>query len=107
MPAWVRIYIDTEAPSHNSIPLWRNSGSRWLSFLTVAEFAALLHQLGDNARPSGLMTGPHAETGVAVEVLVKKNQVAPMRIRLELLQVAESRSVALLVTKKNVCHPVR
>src|ERR1700756_5302495 len=53
------------------------------------------------------MTRAHAETGVAVEVLVKKNQVAPMRIHLELLQVAEYRSVALLVTKKDVCHPAR
>jgi len=85
----------------------RYSGSRWLSFLTFAEFAALLHQLGDNTRPSGLMTGAHAGTGVAVEVLVKENQVASMRVRLELLQVAEYRSVALLVTKKNVCHPAR
>src|SRR6202166_3836227 len=85
----------------------RRSGSRWLSFLAFAEFAALLHQLGDNARPSGLMTGAQARAGVAVEVLVKENQVSPIRVRLELLQVAEYRSVALFVTKKDACHPAR
>src|ERR1700675_3373770 len=53
------------------------------------------------------MTGAHSRTGVAVEVLVKENQVAPMRVRLELVQVAEHRSVALFVTKKDVGHPAR
>src|ERR1700688_2865750 len=53
------------------------------------------------------MTGAHPGTGVAVEALVKKKQVAPMRICLKLLQVAEYRSVALFVTKKDVCHPAR
>src|ERR1700756_5768973 len=53
------------------------------------------------------MTGAHAGTEVAVEVLVKQNQVAPMGVRLELLQVAEYRPVALFVTKKDACHPLR
>src|ERR1700757_1512162 len=53
------------------------------------------------------MTGAHSGTRVPVEVLVKQNQVAPMRVRLELVQVAEYRSVALFVTKKDVCHPAR
>src|ERR1700692_2462398 len=84
-----------------------NCASPWLSFLAFAEFAALLHQLGDNARPSGLMAGAQASAGVAMEVLVKENQVSPMRVRLELLQVAEYRSVALFVTKKDDCHSAR
>src|ERR1700739_2002182 len=53
------------------------------------------------------MTGAHSGTGVAVEILVKQNQVAPMGVRLELLQVAEYRPVALFVTKKDACHPLR
>jgi len=53
------------------------------------------------------MTGADAGTGVSVKVLVKKKQIAPMRIRLKPFQVAEYRSVALFVTKKDVCHPAR
>src|SRR5579862_2959776 len=53
------------------------------------------------------MTGAHSGTGVAMEVLVKQNQVAPMGVGLKLLQVAEYRSVAIFVTKKDVCHPAR
>src|ERR1700676_1301703 len=53
------------------------------------------------------MTGAHPKTGVAVEVLVKEKQVAPMRIRLKLFQVAKYWPATLFVTKKNVCHPAR
>src|SRR6266481_8519404 len=53
------------------------------------------------------MTGAHPGTGVAVEVLVKENQVAPMRVRLELFQVAEYGSMSLFITKKDICHPAR
>src|ERR1700692_4349849 len=53
------------------------------------------------------MAGAPPGTGVAVEVLVKEKQVAPMRVGLELFQVAEYRSVALFVAKKDVCHPAR
>src|ERR1700688_4287335 len=84
-----------------------NCGSRWLSFLAFAEFAALLHQLGDNARPSGLMAGAQASAGVAMEVLVKENQVSPMRVRLDLYKVAKNRAVPFSCTKKNACHAAR
>jgi hypothetical protein len=36
---------------------------------------------------------------------VKENKVAPMRVGLELFQVAEYRSVGILVAKKDVGHP--
>ena len=69
------------------------------SFLAFTELpAALLNQLGDQAGPSGLMTGAHSGTRVAVEILVKENQVAPMRVHLELFQVAEYRTAAIFVT---------
>src|SRR5579863_4759222 len=42
---------------------------------------------------------------VTVEVLVKENEVAPVRTGLEPLQVAEHRPAAVSGTKKNVGHP--
>jgi hypothetical protein len=53
------------------------------------------------------MTSAHARTRVAVEILVKENQVAPMRVRLELLYVAEYRPAAVFVTKKDAYHATR
>src|ERR1017187_9278790 len=53
------------------------------------------------------MAGAHSGTGIAVEVFVKQKQVAPMRVRLELVQVAKYRPEALFVTKKDVCHAPR
>jgi hypothetical protein len=53
------------------------------------------------------MTGARSGTGVAMEVLVKENQVAPMGVSLELFPVAEYRSVAFMVTKKDARHPAR
>src|ERR1700691_5842351 len=53
------------------------------------------------------MTRAHSGTGGAVKVLVKQNQVSPMRVCLELLQFAEDRATALFVTQKDVCHPAR
>src|SRR5580704_4216 len=53
------------------------------------------------------MTGAHSGTGIAVEVLVKENQVTPVRVSLELFQVGEYRPAALFVTKKDVCQPAR
>jgi hypothetical protein len=41
-------------PLRNSVCAY--GGNYELSFLAFAKFAALLQQLGDNARPSGLMT---------------------------------------------------
>jgi hypothetical protein len=43
VPAWVRIYVGTETPPHNSIPVGGYGGSHWLNLLAFAEFAALLH----------------------------------------------------------------
>ncbi len=45
--------------------------------------AARLKQLGDQARPAGLVRGAEATAGVAMKVLVKMNVVAKVRIVLK------------------------
>ena len=43
--------------------------------------ARLLQQLGDERGPAGLVAGAKAAAGVAVEVFVERDVVAPVRIR--------------------------
>ena len=57
--------------------------------ISVMSFAALLQQLGHERRPSGLMAGANARSRVAVEVLVERNQVMPVRIDLKELDASE------------------
>ena len=73
-------------------------------FLPFARLAALLHQLGDDARPPRLMAGAHSGAGVSVEIFVEQNQVAPVRIGLEFLKSAKDRSAAFVISKKDVRH---
>src|SRR3954447_24790169 len=88
--------------THDSI---RGNGSRRRGvFFSFARFTALLHQLGDNSSPPGLMTGSKAGTGISMEVFMKENQVAPVRIGLELFEIAEHRPSTFCVSKKNVGH---
>src|SRR5213079_2918705 len=69
---------------------------------TAAERVALQHiargdgpehlqQCGDEAGPSGLVAGAEAGAVVAVEVLVKEDEVPPVRIVLELPRVSVDR----------------
>src|SRR5215475_12020444 len=46
-------------------------------------FSTLLKQLGDEGGPAGLMACADRRTRVAVEVLVERNQIVPVRIGLE------------------------
>jgi hypothetical protein len=50
------------------------------------------------------MAGAYTGPGVAVEVLVKKDQVTPMWVRLEFFEVPEHRSAAALILEENVRH---
>src|SRR5439155_22687856 len=52
--------------------------NRRFGFLAVAGLSALLHQLGDHTGPSGLMAGSYSGTRVAVEILMKQDQVTPV-----------------------------
>jgi hypothetical protein len=62
-------------------------------------FAALLQQFGDETRPSRLMTGADAAPGLAVEVLVERHVVAPVRILLKARDITEYRTSAIVVAK--------
>ena len=48
-------------------------------------FALLLDELGDHARPAGLVARADARAGVAVKVFVERHIVAPVRIALEII----------------------
>src|SRR5436853_599740 len=61
----------------------------------------LLEQLGDEARPARLVTGADAGAVVAVEVLVEEDQVAPVRVSGEALDVAVDRAPAPLVAQED------
>src|SRR6476659_4406385 len=50
------------------------------------------------------MTGAEASAGVAMEVFMEHNQVAPMWIDLKLLQVAEHRPAAVGAAQKDASH---
>ena len=60
-------------------------------------FSTLLQQLGDERGPAGLVARADARAGVAVEVLVERNQVVPVGIGLEQLRRAEHRPATTLV----------
>src|SRR5208282_3493640 len=81
--------------------------SRRFSLLAFAGLSALLHQLRDYAGPSGLVACSNSGSRIAVEVLMKQNQVAPVRIGLELFEIAEHRPAAFFIAKKNVRHAAR
>src|SRR5271157_4889762 len=87
----------------NSVGSYR--GSR--RFSALAGLSALLHQLRDDAGPSGLVARSNSGSRIAVEVLMEQHQVTPMRISLELFEIAEHRPAAILIAKKNVRHPAR
>src|SRR5271169_4441015 len=89
----------------NSVGSYR--GSRRFSLIAFAGLSALLHQLRDHAGPSGLVARSNSGSRIAVEVLMKQNQVAPVRIGLELFEITEHRPAAIFIAKKNVRHPAR
>ena len=62
----------------------------------------------NETRPSCLMASTYSSAVVAMEVLVKENVIAPVWILLELLCIAEHRSLPFLVEEedagKTVCN---
>src|SRR5712691_6760904 len=53
------------------------------------------------------MAGPDSGPGITVEVFVKEHQIAPMWVRLKLLQFSEHRPAALLILKEYARHTAR
>src|SRR5919199_604223 len=70
-------------------------------------FSALLKKFRGERRPACLMARADAGAGVAVEVLVKWNEVVPVRIGLKQFDVSEHRAAALLVVEKRARETTR
>ena len=79
-------------------------GSRWFMLLAFARLAALLHELGDDTRPTRLMAGADSRTGISVEVFVEEHQVTPVRVGLELFEISEHWPAALVVLEEDARH---
>ena len=77
-----------------------SNGSAFL----LPRLAALLHQFGHHAGPSGLMAGADASARVSVEIFMKQNQIAPVRVGLELFLSSEDWPPARVVTQEYVGH---
>src|SRR5690348_341192 len=60
-----------------------------------------VHDASDNARPSGLMAGTKTGAVVTVEILVEQNQIAPVRIVVELARPAVDRSLPVLILEED------
>ena len=74
----------------------------WIALGSTTQLLAiLLNQLCHQGGPAGLMAGADARTIIAVEILVERNQVAPVRIALKLLGIAEDRPSPILVARKD------
>jgi hypothetical protein len=63
-----------------------------VAMASPSSLAALLQQLGHQARPARLMAGADAGAVVAVEVLVERDEAAPVRVALEDLRSAVDRA---------------
>jgi hypothetical protein len=75
------------------------------SALGFQRSAGLLQQLAHQGRPARLMAGPEALSGVAVEIFVEKNEIAPVGIAVKLwhgsVYAAVNWAVALFVPQEN------
>src|SRR5213596_3707724 len=69
--------------------------------------AALLEKLGDEAGPARLVARADAGAGVAVEVLVEEDQVAPVGVALELLRPAVDRAPTVPAPEEDPREPSR
>ena len=72
----------------------------------AAVLADLLQELGDERRPPGLVAGAHAGAVVAVEVFVEGQQVAPVRIALELVRAAEYGASPVGIAQEEARQPM-
>src|SRR6478609_2008426 len=86
-------------------PSMRVSERRFTSHLQQFAGLDVAKELDQGRRqpgPSGLVTGADAGAVVAVEVLVEEDQVAPVRVGLELFAATIDRSLAFLVAEKDL-----
>src|SRR5258708_11423205 len=73
----------------------------------LISLSTLLDKFCYQARPSGLMAGPDPRAGVAMNIFVKRNVIAPVRISLEFAGLSEHGAPAFPVTQKNLRQAAR
>ena len=79
--------------------LWFLATDYWL--LRPSSFPVLLNQFRHQSGPAGLMARAYARSIVAVEVFVKRNEVAPVGVGLKLFRAAKDRPPPLRVACKD------
>src|SRR6185437_16340999 len=68
-------------------------------------FSALLDQLCDEASPSSLVIGADPGAVVAMEILVKEDQILPVGVRLEKFEAAGDRAAAVFAANEDMNKP--
>src|SRR5262249_56611425 len=91
--------------STSGAPTTKAVSRRWL--MGKSSLAALLQELGDDGRPARLVSGAHAGAVVPVEVFVEQQQIAPVRILLELLGAPVDRPAAVGPAQEDAGQPPR
>src|SRR5947199_769567 len=81
--------------------LWRRER------LFLADAREAVHEDGDDARPPGLMAGPETGSVISMEVLVEEDEVAPVRVLLELLGATVDRAAPAPVPEEDAGEPPR
>src|SRR6476469_10571318 len=64
-----------------------------------------MHGTCDDAGPAGLMAGAEASAVVPMEIFVKENQIAPVRVLLKFLGAAVDRPPTVFVLEKDIRQP--
>jgi hypothetical protein len=73
----------------------------------ITPLPCLLQEFGDQCRPAGLMTGAQTDSSVAVEILVKEDQVTPVRVALVPLRRAGRRARPIRTSQEQIGEPPR
>src|SRR6185312_9080001 len=83
--------------------LWKSAALRRWEFDAITCFlfqGKFINHLGYQSSPAGLMAGADARSIVAMEILIKRHVVTPVRVRLEFFICAKHRTASLCVTLK-------
>src|SRR5262249_20444576 len=75
--------------------------------LAFGVLMVLLDELGAQSGPAGLVARTDSGAVVAVEVFVKRNQIAPMRVVLKFFSAAEGGSLPIRVQEEDLHEPTR
>jgi hypothetical protein len=75
--------------------------------LFLTGLAALGQQFGDKSGPSSLVICTDAAAGIPVEILVEKDEVVPVRVVLENLQISSHGTATVFTAQKDSVQATR